>query len=543
MKNSIVSIVSFIFLFFSYISSAQENNEPAPNQKDKLPILNISATLYSDKQVSDITFSKLIFKDLNYLILGDDSPQQGISYEYKEDLSSLKLSGYVADFNWNGKKNGFVTIDGEFKTKNGIYFFDKEKGGSQAKVTGNIFFTIDSYRSYKSLFSEKNGQSEWNKARQQAYIRTNYQKVQLLQDLYTKYKTLFSIASKINYPVESLSIKDTIRKNAEPYLEDHKIEFEFLEDAEFDLSKYKVNSTIESIIEFQNINKLKGEEKRKLKKVADGNNENFEGYKIDKEEVTLIGSTYNLSKVFAELKDVKNKIDSLAFALEKIEIEEAEEIWTSKHVWYMGVSPFYARESLEIFNFNENLETSDQFKTQKKDIVGLNINLNYFTQNKKESFNRFYARANLEISKSSNFNDLSLSQIKVIDSFGIGADGNLLEVVSEKNAYNGSLVYSDAFKVGASLEGYLWVLNDFGIFSKIGINNYNYSSEIIKDKSEIPFRLGVLYEFKNSKESGKVAVIQAFLDRNDLKNHPQAKDQNLRFGFKVGIPINIKSKL
>lgn len=512
------------------------------SQEDKNQII-IDSRFQSDLQVSNHTFNKLIFSDLNFLILGDDTPQEGINYEYKDDLSSFKLSGYLTKLKFKTRDKGFITIDGEFKSKNGIYFFDKEKGGSQAKITGNLFFLINSYRKFDPLYTENNDTSSWDIPRQQAYIRANYRKVHLLQDLYSKYKALAKIAQDANYPIEDLIIKDSLLAKAEPFLIDHQVEFDLIEDHEIDLSDYKSKYSIESNYLFENKKKLTGKEKREKKEEVKENNEEFENYEIVEQDVSINKTSYDLSKVFTELKKVKNKIDSVAFELEKIETDEAKEIWNSKHIWYMGVSPFYARESLDVFRFDESLNTSDQFKSFKKDLYGININVNYFTQNKRNWFNRFYLKLNFELSKASNFNDLPLSNMRVTDSIGKSGDGNLLEVVTEKKAYIGTDKYLDASKAGVFLDGYCWILNDFGIFSTIGFNRYSFNEDKTYDNDKIPWRLGLMYEFKKLNKPGKIAVIQAFLDRNDLQNHPQQKDENIRFGFKIGIPINVRTSL
>ena len=112
-----------VIIFTLQLHSQNLSRIPISKEEDqKIKSISLTTKLNGNLQVSRSTFDELVFQDLNYLILGDDSPQQGISYEYKEDLSSLKLSGYLTEYKWNKSEKGLITLDGEFWRRFGSCF-------------------------------------------------------------------------------------------------------------------------------------------------------------------------------------------------------------------------------------------------------------------------------------------------------------------------------------------------------------------------------------------------------------------------------------
>ncbi|PZW39033.1 hypothetical protein LX95_02173 [Mesonia algae] len=53
-------------------------------------------------------------------------------------------------------------------------------------------------------------------------------------------------------------------------------------------------------------------------------------------------------------------------------------------------------------------------------------------------------------------------------------------------------------------------------------------------------RLGILFNLKNKEKDKPLVTIQTFLDRADLSLSPNGKDNDLRFGLGIGLPINLK---
>ena len=57
--------------------------------------------------------------------------------------------------------------------------------------------------------------------------------------------------------------------------------------------------------------------------------------------------------------------------------------------------------------------------------------------------------------------------------------------------------------------------------------------------------MGLLLNLKSNDKTKNIITLQVFVDRSDLKKSPTPKvnpdEDDWRFGFKVGLPINLKS--
>jgi len=99
----------------------------------------LNTILVSNKQVSESLFDSLTFRDLNFLIVGDDSPKEGLSLEYADDLSTLETSIYLSEVDFFGAD--FITADADFSADSGIYFFD-DNAGKKATISLNILYIL-----------------------------------------------------------------------------------------------------------------------------------------------------------------------------------------------------------------------------------------------------------------------------------------------------------------------------------------------------------------------------------------------------------------
>lgn len=489
------------------------------HDKQNFPEVLIDTVYSSEFQVTDKAFKQLIFSDLNYLILGDDSPQKGVSYEYTKDNSSLKLSGYLG-----GYKKSFFTVDAEFKTEEGIYFInDNDRGGSQAKLTVNYFFLSDIFwnnkRSYNSLLktNKSTGKEEVDEQRAGAYLSSQYAKIDYLTTVYIKYKNLSDLLSKANYPY-SKTRKEKIESIVSK-LESLGVIKDSL-DYEFDFKNYQDKKYIV----------IKGEFK-------DSEDES------KKEDIVVKIEKIKLDKVVNELKTMESEIDTINKHLINIELEENEEVWNSKNVFYFGLSPYYERQSKEFFTSEMNEDTLNyKFNTLRRDAYGMNINYNFFRQSRKGLFVRTFLRINMDIGRSTNYLDLKTANVFKTDSLGIGRNNEILNIVKERNAYTGELPFTYARKLGLFVDAYFWLSKNFGVFGKLGYNDFNFGDDLL-DRKTVPFRTGIMLDISRVDKKGKLAVVQAFFDRTDITEAPNEDTEQLRFGLKIGIPVNIKEKL
>ncbi len=512
--------ILLVFLLVSGTISSQKLRFNFSDTKKEKEISKFSSDIVykSNIQVSKDAFKRLIFNDLNFLILGDDSPKQGISYEYEKDNSNLKLSAYLGKLN-----QSFVTVDGDFATGEGIYFFNSGKlGGSRAKVTLNWFILSDLFfnnnRQFDYLITEDltTQKYEVNEKRASSYFSNQYAQTDYIINLYIKYKTLSEELLKSNFPYAEVIEKnmDSLREK----LKDYNVDPVTLEET-YDLKDYKNDKNAV----------LKG-------KFEDSDNSSRTT------NITVKTEGINLSKVYQDIKILESEIDTLDTYLMNMELEQNEDIWNSKNVFYFGISPYYERQSKEIYTsqFHEN-NLNYEFNTVRRDVFGINVNYNYFRQLKTTFINRTFVRINLELGRSTNFEDIKLSNINITDSLGTSAN-KLVTQTLEKKAYTGDLPFAYAFKKGVSLDAYLWIVENFGVFAKLGYNSLDFQVNSL-DNSKIPFQTGIMFDVNRHDNKGKLAVIQAFIDRGDVTVAPENNKEELRFGFKIGIPVNLKDSL
>ena len=514
-------IFYFSILLTTFISYSQtrpfNTSFPTPSKEEPETIVIDKDYVYN-KQVRDTAFRQLLFNDLNFLILGDESPQKGISYEYAKDKSSLKLSGYLGKIS-----QSFLTVDGDFKTDEGLFFFnDGDLGGTQAKVTLNFFFLSDLFFNNNRRFPELiNKNNELSEKRAGASILTDYTKIDFVIDLYVKYEALFNLLEKTNYPYKETykkKVKKLKSKLVELGIDPTTIKHSY--DTKDYVNKEEYQTQIRSNFE-----------------------DNSDEDNPQQDKIDFVSNQLDISKIVSEVKDVESKIDSIDHKLIKLELDINKDVWNSKHLFYFGVSPYYERQSKEFFNSKlENDTLTYAFDNLKRDVYGVNLNYNYFRQSKSNYFSRSYFRANIEFARSSNYSDLTLSTIRKEDPLGTGENQEALYKIKDKKAYTGDMPFEYSFKAGLSIDAYVWLKEDFGVFGNIGYNKFNFDTNTL-DKETVPLRAGLMLDINRADKKGKIAVIQAFIDRRDITVAPDGENEELRFGFKIGIPINVKSSL
>ncbi|MCP9201345.1 hypothetical protein MKO06_15655 [Gramella sp. GC03-9] len=499
MKNYYFSILLLFFLPGTIV--AQE--------------LVLNTELISNRQVSRSLFDSLAFRDLNFLIVGDDSPKEGLSYEYADDLSTLEASVYISKVNFLGVD--FITADGDFSADSGVYFFD-DAAGKKATISINFFGIAKYFRRFDPLFSKKDEIATLDKERSFANMRSTHRQAEYLIQLYSKYDTLVRILENQN-GFTQLSESKKVKEN----LKTLKNEFARIFSDSIDKYKRKV-----SLQEYQISEK-------ELK---------FNHKFIDKDDASISQNIatslkgYRTNLIIEEISNLEKKIESIRSNLHKIEEEENRDVWNSKHILYAGASPYYGRESRNAYIQITN-NPGYKFETVSRDIYGARFHTGYFIQSKSKYVSKFFALLSFDLGRSTNYDDLSVSTIQIRNQI---AGNENVESITEKKAYEGSKPYEYAFKSGASLELYYWPWDRGGVFTSIGYENNDFELDEL-DNDKIPFRIGLLWDFKRADKSGKIAILQLFADRPDLNVHPRNDKEGLRFGLKVGIPINVKDKL
>ena len=118
----------------------------------------------------------------------------------------------------------------------------------------------------------------------------------------------------------------------------------------------------------------------------------------------------------------------------------------------------------------------------------------------------------------------------------------ILLFTKDDAAFIGDSRYEYGTSNSVKLETYYYPFNiPIGLFGILSYEYINFSRlKDVQDKELSPMRLGVLFNLKNKEKDKPLVTIQAFLDRTDLSLSPNGRDNDLRFGLGVGLPINIR---
>ena len=467
------------------------------------------------QNVSDRAFSKKVTKDFNYLILGENSPQQGISTTLNEDKTNLKISG-----NLFVKGRNFVSIEADLSASNGIFFFDKNNGSDKGKITINYFFRKGEGAGYYKL---------------DGLTRAKI-KLEILE-LLTKAKS------------DYLGLKGLL----EGVLEDKKL----LEKEDKDEALGKIQKLVDYYLAGENL-KLDNLGEREFKNTT---------YELKKEDELLsMGFTYaengkeknifkknnkklNLSKLLNDFLSKQEFIlKKLDDSIQTVELNNAEKKWASTRFFFWGISPFYERQSLKRFSFDSSMEFDKMFIDERGNSLGVTTTFN-FSQNKEQGSQNIwkpesiFLRVGASLARSSNISSFKNSTLGATELLGNDVEGNPVQLTSSNEAFIKDTPLEFGIGTGIFFEGYLYPFKSIGIFTRIGYEKINFiDSSDIDDISQIPMRAGILFNLKNKEKDKPIITIQAFLDRTNLKLDSSEPDNDLRFGIGVGLPINIRPR-
>jgi|GEM_PF-2160951 len=466
-----------------------------------------------EELVSAAAYNKMVAQNFSYLLLSENSPQQGISAIINDKGSNIKINGLL----YNGAP-GILTMEADLTSTNGIYFFDEEKGGQQAKISFNY------YRSWLS----------WSGYSKPDHLKSTTNRLAILElilEAKSKHDKYLSIL------IDTLNVGN---------------EFKELE-SDLKTSNAKIYEELKNLDQaFTNVQNAGGfdslpSRKVDTKKLKLKQPETL-SFKENSTTYTIDSTGYNISKLLSAYQANETYIlNKLEEDLIDLELKSAESQWTSKHNTFMGVTPFYKRESFRRFNLDPTQSFSNMFTDTKGDLYGITFSINYNYERKKNyGFKifprRLFIKASTSAGRASNISSFSNSTLNFTQSLGTDVNGNPIIFTKDDAAFIGDDRYEYGTSNSFKLETYYYPFNiPIGLFGIISYEYINFSRlKDVKDKELSPMRLGILFNLKNKEKDKPLVTIQTFLDRTDLSLSPNGTDNDLRFGLGIGLPINIK---
>ncbi len=501
----------------------------------------------ANKMVTDEAFARLLFNDLNFLVVGDNTPSQGFSTELTEKNTELSLKGLLLS-----NKNSFFTVDGKFSVDDGVYFFDENGGSKSSKFTLNYFRPLN--KSINLPRSDKKIELfESNRNYPTASI-DSIARTLLIGDLERRssfYTTLsdFYISKKLmednGLPAKDFELLDQL--DLESFQEINK-DLKDYYSKRFDAN----DKSIEAIAVDKAVKKYIADNKLEDISVGLDENQNYKIVKIEGGNDRIFPAKSNartndvIYKDLDQLKLMKNyekaivALDSIKYKTIKSDLTRAEKKWKSVYIPYYSLSIFYQRENLTIFEEVIDVDFDDLFNEQLGDLFGIEGSLNFYRSSRNYTF---YLRFLGSYGRGSNLKDFSKKTYQNISL--LNPDDETILIADEKIAYNNEQPYSYGASSTLSAEFYFFMGN-FGLFGTVGHNGtyYDFEKKSINDSHRYPFRAGIIGNLKPKKDAKTALTLQVFIDRSDLSIDPRGTLENpiddWRFGFKFGLPIFLK---
>lgn len=515
MKNITINRLLFgLYLLWASFSNAQDLRPLSPDTL-KNP-LNKSA------------FHKNIMQDINFMVLGDNNTKQGFSYEYDEKKTELSLSGALVITRYF-----LATVDGSFAVDEGAFIFDNKDGGSKkGSLNLNLFAPawFGNGKFYPAL-KENMDSGKANRARYLNYLTEK----ELPLKVADTFKILNTLLVDLNLPNSNLKkewhgifigklqvqnimkslnwFPDYIKK---PIVEaDKKALLKALEkyyknpDASAKYTDYaSLLTAVKNGKQTTLILKGRGEDTLEIK-VPEG---------------------LDVEKLFKDYDKILTRADNIEEEVNDKQIKLFKDIWTIEYNTYFGLSPYYERESVDIYKNDSSIQTfSDRFIDTKGDLYGIKASFNHVATSKSGAFLMFRALA--DFGRASNFKDFDKKDFIYNTNPEIVGLGTMVEE-KKKTGYftKDGRAYTYGFLQKYSTELYI-SSKVLGAYAKFG---YSKNEALVK-KETLPFETGVMINVKSEKKN--VVSILLFVAREDLKVHP---DLDTNFGFKIGLPINIR---
>lgn len=472
------------------------------------------------------TYSKKIATDFNYLILGENSPQQGISATLNDKKSNIKINGLLY-----AGSTGLLSMEADLSASNGIYFFDQENGSEQGKITLNYFTPVKRW-------------SEFYNVDVLTKTTNNLQILDLISKTKNEYESLLYLIRKIEFEDEkskNIIVVKATNEDDEAYEKLRKITDRYINSNDvLGFNKIK-KEQIDTMLYYKKLTAKKvDKDKEKSEKLT---------IKIKGNSSKIIVNSNENLKLAKLLKDYQLKrnfiLKKLEDSINKMELDAVKTNWAGNHIIFLGVSPFYERQSFNRFTYNNEQTFKEMFEKERGNIYGVTLSFNYSLEKGAGSRNIYkpeslFLRLASVFSRTSNLSNFKNSTLDLTTPLGNDVNGNPITFTATDNAFIGDATYEYGFGFSLIFDIYYYPFSlPVGLFGIIGYNHVGFNkTSILKDINRNPMRLGLLFSLANKEKKKPAITIQAFLDRTDLALSPNGTDNDLRFGIGLGLPIN-----
>lgn len=511
-------VLLLIVLSFSITIYGQDR--PAPKQDTLSTPLNETA------------FNKSIMQDINFMVLGNNNPKQGFAYEYDEKRTELSISGAL-----QSTKSYIATIDGSFSVDDGVFIFDNKDGSKRGNVSLNLF--VPAWFGNGKSFPAVKGNKDSSKTNRARYINYKIER-ELPEKVLDTFRTLDAIMKVLGLPRSGIDkTKDNRwlegRIATQRNLVLNKKLFDTLHLKEVDkitlykvLLKYYKNPDPKVTNYDSLVDKLRKDQQSKML-TLDGTINSI------KENDTLyynIPKSLDIDKLYKDYDKIVERATNIDKEISDTQIKNFKDLWILEYNTYFGFSTYYERESLETYNDDALItEFSKRFTETKGDLYGAKLSFNNVVRHKNGVFMMFRILATF--GRASNFKDFEKKEY-VYTSLPVPIGSGVIVEEQKKTGYytENAVPYSYGFLQKYSTELYI-SSKAVGIYGKFGYSK----NKALVNKETLPFETGVMINVQSDKKS--VVSILLFVSRDDLKEHP---DEDTNFGFKIGLPINIKKR-
>lgn len=491
-------------------------------------IKNTNSNLINKK-----TYTKFLQNELAYLLTAENSLKQGFGYTLSADKSNLKVNGLLSQYD-----NWILSMEADLSSTDGVYLFNGKDGSKKGRVSFNAYRRLCSSSTYK-------------KGEEPIVNSNNFKISTHLLNVTKKYKEILLITREIN---SDFSKK---RNNSDAKL--------LFYEEELKTCKGNIDTILKLYTEKLNLNpdiintKEEGNYDRKI--YIDSTSKKYKIYvprmEINKKneredkgnrDLVTISTIYKLDKVNEEFLKLLSETEKLRDSLATIETEGAKDQWFSHKIMFLGINPYYSRESFTRYLDNEMLEFDDRFIDQSGDLYGGVFSINFFcTSNSTSllSFRNVYVSAFAEFSRESNFASFTEKDITRRTTLYDNESNEMIITDKTKKGYTGSSEYDYGFGSAMGLSAYIFPFKfPLGFFGEIKHQYVSFNNENVKDLQLSPLKLGLVFNLKNKETDKPKVALTLFMNRKDLSKHPtgdeDGNNKDLFFGLGVGLPISFK---
>lgn len=503
MKTKILKSFFFLLLFLhGFFSYSQEVGDP----------LNQDA------------FDKNIMQDINFMVLGNNNLKQGVSYEYDEKRTELSLTGALAN-----RKSYILTIDGAFSVDDGVFVFDNKDGSTKGTAGLNLF--IPAWFGNGKFYPATSGDINSGKVNRARHLNRLIE-IELPEKVLDTFMTLDAIMGNFKFPQSEITQEDGGLFGGKL---DRQNNLKMVNSLHSKKTLPSKDRLLKALLKYYNNPdpEIKYTDYDTLLKALN---------KADQTTVTIQGRdgsiTYNVPEgldieaLFNDYDKIVERAKNIDEEISDKQIKKFKGIWTFEYNTYFGISPYYERESLTTYDSNSTAtELADRFTDKRGDLYGLSLTANNVWRSKKGAFAMI--RGLVTFGRDSNFKDFEKKDYiynSLPEPIGTGTIIEEQKKTGYYTAHNTTYGYGLLQKYSAEIYLSSKVV---GLYGKFG-----YSKNEARYKKEVlPLETGLMINLQSEKKN--VVSILLFVAREDLNVHP---DKDTNFGFKIGLPINIKKR-